>query len=220
MLKLTVSQLRSLILGALMMGGCLLFTLGVRLMSHGESDSFLSGYALGVMVAYMVLIPFVMMLTNGSFGVRLALSMGAVRRDLTGQLAVMNAVFCAMLLAVLAVVEEVLRLWNGGEPIPAVAWAGMLGLGLVCGAVGEAAGVLGLRCPVRVVVLAVLGVCAVGVVLIIYVVAGFILNFGPMALLLRAGTAAVWAAGFALLVVLWGIFTAVVHRLVKMTVVS
>ena len=62
--------------------------------------------------------------------------------------------------------------------------------------------------------------CAVGVVLIIYVVAGFILNFGPMALLLRAGTAAVWAAGFALLAVLWGIFTAVVHRLVKMTVVS
>ena len=61
---------------------------------------------------------------------------------------------------------------------------------------------------------------AVGVVLIIYVVAGFILNFGPMALLLRAGTAAVWAAGFALLAVLWGIFTAVVHRLVKMTVVS
>ena len=32
--------------------------------------------------------------------------------------------------------------------------------------------------------------------------------------------AAVWAAGFALLAVLWGIFTAVVHRLVKMTVVS
>lgn len=220
MLKMTVSQLRSLFLGALLMGGCLLFTLGVRMVSSDAGDRVLPGYALGLIVAYMVLIPFVVMLTSGSFGVRLALSMSAARRDITGQLSVMNAVFCAMMLAVLAVVEEALRLWSGAVPLPAVAWAAILGLGLVCGAVGEVAGVLGLRYPVRVVVLAVLGVCAVGVVLIAYVVAGFVLDFGPMSFLLRAGTAAVWAAGFALLAVLWGVFTAVVHRLVKMTVVS
>ena len=220
MLKLTISQLRSLVLGALMMGGFLALSLIARLTAGGEGDSHTSGYALGLMVAYMVLIPFVVMLTSGSFGVRLALSMGAARRDLTGQVSVMNAVFCALLLAAMALVEEALRIWSGAPALPAAAWAGMLGVGLVGGAMGAAAGVMALRYPVRVVVLTVLGVCAVGVVLIIYVVAGFMLNFGPMALLLQAGTAAVYGAAFAVLAALWAIFTAAMHRLVKTAVVS